>query len=94
MSKENGLNKNVPRVEYDHRAREARFRFEQLERLLVGHDTKCFRSFRLFHFARLSVFTSARRGSFTSARRGSGRTGSSSDQRPCDIPMFLALQGA
>jgi hypothetical protein len=81
-----GLNKNVPRVEYDHRAREARFRLEQPERLLVVQDAKDFRTFRLFRLVRPSVFASV--------RRGNGRTGSPSDQRPCDIPMLLAPQVA
>jgi hypothetical protein len=36
MPKANLWNKSVSRVEYDHRAREARLRFEQIERLLVN----------------------------------------------------------
>lgn len=35
MPKANPWNRSVPRVELDHRAREARLRLERLERLLV-----------------------------------------------------------
>ena len=35
MPKENLWNRSVPRVELDHRAREARLRLERLERLLA-----------------------------------------------------------
>ena len=86
MLKENGLNKNVPRVEYDHRAREARRRFERLEQRLVNRDAVvAFRMFRLLRLLGASV---------AGGRKGDDSTGSPGDQRPCDIPMFLAPQVA
>ncbi len=83
MLKENQLNRNVPRVEYDHRAREARLRLEQLERRLVNHDAV--RAFRVFRLLRLLAVNVA------GGRRGDDSTGSPSDQRPCDISTTPAL---
>jgi hypothetical protein len=78
MPNGNLWNNSVPRVEHDHRAREARLQFEQLERLLVTRGvTTASRTFRLFRLLALSVSGTARRG---------GRsTGSPSDRRPCDM---------
>jgi hypothetical protein len=77
MPNGNHWNKSVPRVEYDHRAREARLHFEQLERLLVTRDATASRTFRLFRLLAFRVSGTARRG---------GRsTGSPSDRRPCDF---------
>ena len=51
MPNKNLWNNNVPRVEYDLRARDARLRLERVERLLVKRDaaatTAGFRYFRL-----------------------------------------------
>ncbi len=83
MLKENEFNRNVPRVEYDHRAREARRRAEQLEQQLVRRDAaRVVRVFRVFRLLSLSV---------AGGRRGDDSTGSLNDQRPCDIPMAVAL---
>lgn len=52
MANGNFWTKNVPRVEYDHKARAARLHLEQTERLLVRQDTAVafgyFRLLRLF----------------------------------------------
>ena len=78
MPKENLWNKSVPRVEYDHRAREARLQLERVERLLVKHyAVKDTRPFRLLRLLAYSIFG---RG-----RRGGRSTGSPSDRRPCDF---------
>jgi hypothetical protein len=78
MTKENLWNKSVPRVEYDHRAREARLQLERVERLLVKHyamkDSRPFRLLRLFAYSISG-----------SGRREDRRTGSPSDRRPCPI---------
>lgn len=78
--RENLRNDGVPRVEYDHRAREARLRSERVERLLVWRVvTGRSRSpYRLLRF--LAVAFSGNR------RRGDQSTGSSSVRRPCGIP--------
>ena len=82
MPKGNLWNKSVPRVEYDHRARDARLQFEQLERLLVTRDAATgSRTIRLF---RLLVFSVS-----GTARRGGRSTGSPSDRRP--FPMAVPL---
>jgi hypothetical protein len=70
--------KNVPRVEYDHRARNTRLRLEHIERLLVKRDAaggfRCFRQLLLLL------------GDITGSGRGRGwRTGSPNDQWPCHI---------
>ncbi len=73
---------NVPRVELDHRAREARRRLERVERQLVKHDAVvAIRVFRLFRLLGASV---------AGGRRADDSTGSPSDQRPCDYLMPLA----
>ena len=68
---------NVPRVEYDLRARDARLRFERIERLLVKRDAAVgFRYFRLLRVLINNVAGSGRKGR---------RAGSPSDRRPCYI---------
>jgi hypothetical protein len=70
--------KNVPRVEYDHRARDMRLRLERLEHLLVKRDAAG--GFR--YFGRLLLLL----GDLTGSGRGrSRRTGSPTDRRPCHI---------
>lgn len=81
MLKESPWNQGVPRVEYDHRVREARLRLAQLERLLVQHHAVKFRPFRLFRLLAVSVSGSG--------RRRNRSTGSPSDRRPCRIPVPL-----
>ncbi len=78
---------NVPRVEYDLRARDARLRFERIERLLVKRDAAVgFRYFRLLRLLIVNVAGSGRRRE---------RTGSPSKRRPCCItglwPAHLVL---
>ena len=78
MPKENLWNKSVPRVEYDHRAREARLQLERVERLLAKHyAVKDSRPFRLLRLLAYSVSGGG--------RRGDRSTGSPSDRRPCPI---------
>ena len=73
-------NKNVPRVEYDHRARDTRLRLEHLERLLVKRDAAG--GFR--YFGRLLLLL----GDVAGSGRGRGRrTGSPNDRWPCHIGM-------
>src|SRR6266851_497589 len=80
MPRVNLPSKNVPRVEYDYRAREARLQLEQLERLLVRrHAVKTLRLFRRF---RLLAFNAS-----GAARRGDRSKGSPSDRRPCGMSM-------
>src|SRR5207245_718499 len=43
-------NKNVPRVEYDYRARDARLRLERVERLLMRRDAAAGSRFGLLRF--------------------------------------------
>jgi hypothetical protein len=78
MPSRNLWDKNVPRVEYDHRARDTRLRLEHLERLLVKRDaTGGFQ-----YFERLLLFL----GDVAGSSRGRGRrTGSPNDRRPCHI---------
>src|SRR5260370_24088990 len=81
MPRKNLLNKSVPRVEYDYRAREARLQIEQLERLLVRRlEVKNFRLFRRFRLLAFSV---------SGAGRGDRGTGSPSDRRPCGMSAPL-----
>jgi hypothetical protein len=78
MTKENLWNKSVTRVEYDHRAREARLQLERVERLLVKHyAVKDSRPVRLLRLLAHSISGSG--------RRGDRRTRSPSDRWPCPI---------
>jgi len=45
MLRKNLWNKSVPRVELDQRARDARLRLDQIERLAVPPTAKMFRAF-------------------------------------------------
>jgi hypothetical protein len=77
--------KSAPRVEYEHRAREARLQVEQFERLLVKrHAVKASRLVRLFRLLGFSIFRSR--------RSGDRSTGSPSDRRPCSVrvPLLVA----
>jgi hypothetical protein len=79
MLKGNQWNKNVPRVEYDHRAREARLRLIQLERRLVSRDAvKAFGVFRRVRLLDVSI---------AGGRSGDDSTESLSDQWPSDTSM-------
>ena len=69
-------NKSVPRVEYDHRARDARLGLEQVERALVKQVPAP--GSRYFGLLRLLAGNIA-----GSARRRREGTGSPSDRRPC-----------
>ena len=68
-------NKNVPRVEYDHGARDTRLRLEYLERVLVKRDAV--RSFRYFGWILLLLNDIAGNG-----RERGRRTRPSNDWRP------------
>jgi hypothetical protein len=84
MPKANVLNKSVPRVEYDHRAREARRQLEHIERPLVKRQaTTRSQPYRLFRLLAFSVSGSG--------GRTDRRTGSPSDRRPCRIPVPLPV---
>lgn len=70
--------KAVPRVEYDHRAREARLRYERVESQFLKRSSPT-RNPRWLRVLRLLVVS-------VSGRGGSGDqgTGSPSDRRPCN----------
>jgi hypothetical protein len=88
MPNENFWNKNVARVEYDHRARDARRRLEEMQHLLVQRDASA--GFRYFGLLRILLGNVAGNG-----LRRRQRTGSSNNRRPCDIGMpSPALQGS
>jgi hypothetical protein len=73
-------NKNVPRVEYDYRARDTRVRLEHLERLLVKREAAG--GFRYFGWLLLLL------GDVAGGGRGRGRrTGPPNDRWPCHIGM-------
>ena len=77
-------NKNVPRVEYDHRAREARRRQERVERLLLVNPVgKGVRLVRLVRLVGLSVSGDD--------SRESGSAGSMTDQRTRDIVPAISF---
>src|SRR4051794_20889077 len=72
--------KNVPRVEYDHRARNTRLRLERIEHLLVKQDA----AGGSRYFERLLLLL----GNVAGSGRGRGRrTGSPNDRWPCQIRM-------
>ena len=75
--------KNVPRVEYDHRARDTRLRLEHLERLLVKRDAAG--GFRYFGRLLLLLGDVAGSGRGRGRHTGSPHTGSPNDQWPCHI---------
>ena len=77
MRNDNWLSESVPRVEHDHRAREARRLFEHLEQLLVPRHTA--RKYRAFRFLRLLVVSVAGHG-----RQANRSARSSRDRRLCD----------
>ena len=77
MPNKNLWNNNVPRVEYDLRARDARLRLERVERLLVKRDAAAAAGFRYFRLLSLLINNVAGSG------RKRQRTGSPSDRRPC-----------
>jgi hypothetical protein len=74
MPNRNLWNRNVPRVEYDHRARDTRLRLEHIERQLVKRnaagDSQYFRQLLL------------RLGNIANSGR---HKGSPDDRRPCHI---------
>lgn len=74
---------SVPRVNYDHRARQARLRLERIERPFLKDQVRAgFRPLRLVRLRGASIAGSG--------REGDQGTGSSSDRRPCDItPPWL-----
>src|SRR3954453_21144430 len=78
MPNRNLWNTNVPRVEYDHRARETRLRLEHIERLLAKRD-----AVEGFRYLRLLLLLL---GNIAGSSRGRGRrTGSPNDMLPCQI---------
>jgi len=78
MPSRNLWDKNVPRVEYDHRARDTRLRLEHLERLLGKRDAA--ESFRYFGLHYLLLGNIAGNG-----RERDRRTESPNDRRPYHI---------
>jgi hypothetical protein len=74
MARPNLLSKSLPRVELDHRARDARLRLVRIERLLVPRAAMP--DFRLSPLIR---FLGARAGG--NGRRGGRGSGSQSDSR-------------
>ena len=88
MPNRNFWNKNVLRVEYDHRVRETRLRLEHVERLLAKRD-----SAEGFRYLRLLLLLL---GNVAGSSRGRGRRTTSPDDRlPCQIgiprpvPVFV-----
>jgi hypothetical protein len=88
MPNRNLWNMNVPRVEYDRRARETRLRLEHIERLLAKRD-----AVEGFRYLRLLLLLL---GNLAGSSRGRGRrTGSPNDRLPCPIatpqpvPVFV-----
>ena len=79
------LNRNVPRLECDHRAREARLRLERVERLLVKRARLADR--RPLLFVRLFGFV-------VNGRRGYRDTGSLSGRRPSAMPILMLAERA
>ena len=71
MPNRNLWNRNVPRVEYDHRARDIRLRLEHSERLPVKRDAVG----SFWYFGQLLLLLGNIAGN-------SRRTGSSNNQRP------------
>jgi hypothetical protein len=80
MPNRNFWNRNVLRVEYDHRVRETRLRLEHVERLLAKREaTDGFRYLKLL----LLLL-----GNFAGSSRGRGRRTTPPDERlPCQIGM-------
>ena len=80
MPNRNFWNKNVLRVECDHRARETRLRLEHVERLLAKRNAA-----EGFRYLRLLLLLL---GNFAGSSRGRGqRTTSPNDTLPCPIGM-------
>ena len=84
MLRANLRDASVPRAELDHRAREARLRLEQLERLLVSHAAV--RAYRLWRFFPLVRVSEHRVG-----RQKSRLEGPQSDRRPLRMPTILGV---
>jgi len=83
MPNKNLWNNNVPRVEYDLRARDARLRLERVERLLVKRGVAAAAvGFRYFRLVSLLISNLAGSGD---KRQG---TGSPSDRWPCAISGY------
>ena len=73
--------RSVPRVEYDHRAREARLQSERIELLLLAKRDAAAAGSRYFRLLRLLGVNIAGSG-----RSGDAGAGSSSNRRPSDMP--------
>ena len=84
MPNKNLWDNNVPKAEYDLRARDARLRLERVERLLVKRDAAApaAASFRYFRLLSLLISNVAGSG------RKRQRTGPPSDRRPCCISSY------
>ncbi len=78
MPNQNLWNRNVPRIEHDHRARDTRLRLERIERLLVKRDAAGGSQY----LRQILLLLGNTAGS---GRRRGRRTGSSNDWRPCHI---------
>ena len=84
MLKKDLCNSNLPRPEYDQRAREARLRQERVERLFGRRPLVVNR--RPFQLRRILGFGLSENG-----RRGDRSTGSPGERRPCDIPVLIPI---
>jgi len=73
--------RSVPRVEYDHRAREARLQAERVERLLLAKRDAAAMGSRYFRLLRLLGVKVVGSG-----RSGDAGAGSSSNRRPSATP--------
>jgi len=82
MSKVNRWSRNVPRIELDQRSREARLRFEEIERLVVSKQRQA-RLRRIFYVLGIRIS----RGAPQQNRRREPL----SDRRPSRMPTVFAM---
>jgi hypothetical protein len=85
MPRKNLWNASVPRVELDHRVRDARLRLERIERLLVPRAAvPNFWLRRAFYLFRLGIYGNASPGNQTRAPL--------SNQRPSRLPKIHQVE--
>src|SRR6516225_11384369 len=84
ISKTNLSSRTVPRVELDHRSREARLRFERIARLFILRVTVTH-----FRLRQLLCFFQARKIRRAAARGGDKKL--LSDRGPSGLPIILGL---
>ena len=86
ISKTNLSSRTVPRVELDHRSREARLRFERIARLFIRRVTVTpFRLRQLLYFFRLGRYGGLPQ------EGGDNKVKLLSDRGPSGLPIILGL---